>query len=116
LCPSTASLHDSQVDLSVKDEVVLRDRGYFGAKAKGVDFTMKRRISEKPLEELDKERNRLISKLRSPGERPHAVIKRIFDSGRVLVTTVQRVHVKMMAVAFAFDLYQLYTLKNAKVI
>jgi len=66
---TTASLHDapvalelpqifdlghSQVDLSTKDEIVLRDRGYFGAEAKGIDFTMKRRTSEKPLEELDK--------------------------------------------------------------
>src|SRR5512136_2321783 len=40
---TTASLHDSQVDLSIEGEVVLRDRGYFGAMAKGVDFTMKRR-------------------------------------------------------------------------
>ena len=29
---TTASLHDSQVDLSSKDEVVYRDQGYFGAK------------------------------------------------------------------------------------
>jgi len=113
---STASLHDSQVDLSTQGEVVLRDRGYFGAKAKGVDFTMKRRTTEKPLGELDKERNRLISKLRSPGERPHAVIKRIFGAGRVLVTTVRRVQIRMMVTAFAFNLYQLCTLKNAKVI
>jgi IS5 family transposase len=47
--------------------------------AKGNDFTMKRRTTEKPLGELDKERNRLISILRSPGERPHAVIKRVFE-------------------------------------
>jgi IS5 family transposase len=113
---STASLHDSQVDLSIEDEVVLRDRGYFGAKAKGVDFTMKRRTTDKPLGELDKERNRLISKLRSPGERPHAVIKRFFNSGWVLVTTIKRVHVKMMVTAFAFNLYQLCTLKKAGVI
>ena len=43
-------------------------------------------------------------------------IKRVFDSGRVLVTTVQRVHIKMVVAAFAFNLYQLCTLKNAKVI
>src|SRR5512136_2424117 len=113
---STASLHDSQVDLSIKDEIVLRDRGYFGVTAKGIDFTMKRRTSEKPLLELDKERNRLISQLRSPGERPHAVIKRVFGAGRVLVTTVRRVGIKMMVTAFAFNLYQLCTLKNARVI
>lgn len=113
---TTASLHDSQVDLSTEGEVVLRDRGYFGAKAKGIDYTMKRRTTEKTLDKLDKERNRLISALRSPGERPHAVIKRVFGAGRVLVTTVKRVGVMMMVTAFAFNLYQLCTLKNAKVI
>lgn len=113
---TTAKLHDSQVDLSVEGEIVLRDRGYFGVKAKGIDFTMKRRTTDKPLDELDKERNRLISVLRSPGERPHAVIKRVFRAGRVLVTTVKRVGVKMMVTAFAFNLYQLCTLKNARIV
>jgi len=32
----------SQVDVSKEGEVVLRDRGYFGVKAKGIDFTIKR--------------------------------------------------------------------------
>ena len=85
---TTASVHDSQVDLSVEGVPVFRDRGYFGVPAKGIDFTMKRRTTDKPLSDLDKERNRLISKLRSPGERPHAVIKRVFGAGRVLVTTI----------------------------
>lgn len=113
---TTAKVHDSQVDLSVEGEVVLRDRGYFGVSAKGNDFTMVRRTTDKPLGELDKERNRLISKLRSPGERPHAVIKRVFGAGSVLVTTVQRVCVSMMVTAFAFNLYQLCTLKKRQVI
>jgi len=113
---STASLHDSQVDLSIPGVPVFRDRGYFGVEAKGIDFTMKRRTTDMPLSDLDKERNRLISILRSPGERPHAVIKRVFDAGRVLVTSVRRVHVKMVVTAFAFDLYQLCTLKKANVI
>ena len=39
---TTASLHDSQVDLSSEGEIVYRDRGYFGAKAKGFDATMRR--------------------------------------------------------------------------
>ena len=113
---TTAKVHDSQIDLSKEGEVVIRDRGYFGVPARGDDFTMVRRTTDAPLGELDKERNRLISKLRSPGERPHAVIKRVFGAGRVLVTTVRRVHVKMMVTAFAFDLYQLCTLKNARII
>ena len=113
---TTAKLHDSQVDLSREGEVVLRDKDYFGVQARGDDFTMKRRTTDAPLGELDKERNRLISKLRSPGERPHAVIKRVFSTGMVLVTTVKIVRVKMMAIAFAFNLYQLCTLKSAQII
>jgi IS5 family transposase len=113
---TTASVHDSQVDLSIEGEPVLRDRGYFGVLAKGIDFTMRRRTTDKPLSELDKERNRLISKLRAPGERPHAVIKRVFGAGRVLVTTIRRVHVKMIVTAFVFNLYQLCTLKRAQMI
>ena len=112
---TTASVHDSQIDLSVEDEIVLRDRGYFGAKAEGIDSTMKRRTIETVLGILDKHRNRLISRLRAPGARPHAVIKRVFGAGRVLVTTVRRVHVELMVTAFAYNLYQLCTLKKAKV-
>jgi len=107
----TSSVHDSRVDLSVEGEVVLRDKGYFGVKAKGNDFTMKRAAAGRPLNDLDQLRNRLISKLRFPGERQFAVIKRVFRSAHVMVTTIPRVHVKMVFTAFAFDLYQLYTLK-----
>lgn len=42
--------------------------------------------------------------------------KRIFGEGRVLVTTIKRVHVELMFTAFAFNLYKLCTLKKAKVI
>jgi len=44
------------------------------------------------------------------------VIKRVFRAGRVLVTTVKRVGVLMMVTAFAYNLYQLCTLKNARII
>lgn len=77
---------------------------------------MKRRTTMQPLGGLDKEYNNLISRIRAPCERPHAVIKRIFNAGRVLVTTVARVHVKMVVNALAYNLYQLCTLKNAGVI
>ena len=38
---STASLHDSQVDLSIPGVPVFRDKGYFGVNARGIDYTMK---------------------------------------------------------------------------
>lgn len=113
---STASLHDSQIDLSIPGVPVLRDKGYYCVKAKGVDFTLERRTKDLSLSELDKERNRLISILRSPGEIPNAVIKKIFNAGRALVTTVKRVHVEIVVNAFAFNLYQLCALNNSKII
>jgi IS5 family transposase len=113
---TAASIHDSQVDLSVEGEVVLRDKGYFGVPPKGDDFTMKRATTGHPLNDIDKLRNSLISKLRSPGERPYSVMKRVFRAGHVLVTTIQRVHVKMVFTVIAFNLCQLCTLKKVKVI
>jgi hypothetical protein len=53
---------------------------------------------------------------RAPGERPFAVIKRVFGSGHVLVTTVGRVAVKMLLVCFGYDLYQLRALRRAEVV
>ena len=48
--------------------------------------------------------------------RKAGVIKRVFRSAHVMVTTIPRVHVKMVFTAFAFDLYQLCTLKNAEIV
>jgi IS5 family transposase len=58
-------------------------------------------------------RNLQISKIRAPGERPFAVVKTVFKAAHVLVTTVNRVNVKMVFTAMAYNLYQLRTLKRA---
>ncbi len=54
---TTASVHDSQIDLSELNEVVYRDRGYFGAIAKGFAATMQRAVRGHPLEISDLLRN-----------------------------------------------------------
>lgn len=113
---TTASTHDSQVDLSKKGEVAYRDRGYHGAVARGYSATMKRGARDHPLGIMDKLRNLRISKKRAPVERHYAVIKRVFNAGHVLVTTVPRVNVKMIFTAFGFDLYQLFTLRKQGVV
>jgi IS5 family transposase len=46
---TTASVHDSQIDLSEEGEVVYRDRGYFGAEPKGFDATMQRGVRGHPI-------------------------------------------------------------------
>jgi transposase, IS5 family len=110
---TTASVHDSQVDLSSEDERVYRDKGYFGAPAKGRSVNMFRATRGHPLSAWDKMRNFQISRIRAPGERPFAVIKNVFKAAHVLVTTVQRVNVKIVFTAIAYNLYQLRTLYQA---
>jgi len=46
---TTASVHDSQVDLSTEGEVVSRDKGYQGAEANGYAATLKRAARGHPL-------------------------------------------------------------------
>jgi len=88
-------------------EVAYRDEGYQGAVLRGYDATMKRASRGHPLSIWDRLRNKRISRKRCPGERPFAVIKRVFGSGYVLVTTVSRVRVKMVFSCFCFILVQL---------
>ena len=68
---TTASAHDSDIDLSKCDEVVYRDKGYTGkeTKAKG-NGSMKRGN----LTIWEKLRNKRIAKKRAPGERPFSVL------------------------------------------
>ena len=105
-----ANVHDSRVDLSEEGEVVYRDKGYFGVKPRGYDATMRRATRGHLLGIKDNLRNKRINRKRAPGERPFAVIKRVFNAGHVLVTTVARVRVKMVFACFCFNLMQLGSL------
>jgi len=109
---TAASVHDSQVDLTKPGEVAYRDKGYQGAPCAGYNATMKRAARGRPLGIRDILRNKRISRTRSPGERPYAVIKRVFGAAHTLVTTVARAGVKMLFASFSFNLYQLRTLKK----
>jgi IS5 family transposase len=107
-----ASVHDSQVDLTKPGEVSYRDRGYFGALCKGYNATMKRATRGHPLNIREKMRNKRITHKRAPGERPYAVIKNIFHSGHVKVTTTLKTHTKNIFTCFCYNLMQLNTLKQ----
>ncbi len=109
---TTASVHDSQVDLTKPGEVAYKDKGYFGAPSKGYSATMRRSVRGHPIGIRDVLRNKRISKKRAPGERPYAVIKNVFKSGHTMVTTVARVAVKMVFASFGFNLFQLLTLRK----
>ncbi len=110
---TTASVHDSQIDLSREGKRIYRDKGYFGSPAKGRSVTMYKATRGHPLSKWDRMRNFQISKIRAPGERPFAVIKTVFKAAHVLVTTVERVKVKMVFTAMAYDLYKLGFLRKS---
>ncbi|ADI75082.1 transposase IS4 family protein (plasmid) [Methanohalobium evestigatum Z-7303] len=113
---TTATVHDNKVDLSRENEVVYRDKGYFGSKCCGYDATMQRAVRGRPLGIREILRNSRISAIRVTGERVYAVTKGVFKSGTTLVTTVKRVNLKMLFTAFGFNLYQLSTLRSKGVI
>ena len=70
---------------------------------------MKRGARGHPIGIRDKLRNDRISRKRTKGERPFAVIKSVFTSGTVRVTEMGRVRVKKMFSAFSYNLDQLRT-------
>jgi transposase, IS5 family len=107
---TTASIHDENVDLTKKGEPCVRDRGYTNGGGRGLCITMIRASPGKPLTEKQKELNSFLSKVRAPVEHPYAVMKRIFHGGRVLVTTVTRVKVKMTLLCTCYNLFRALTL------
>ena len=115
---TTASLHDGNIDLVEDgDKSAYRDKGYFGKKLKAgnvEDMTMKRGTRAGKLNGGEQKRNKMISRIRAPGERPFGVIKRVFNGGRTLVKTIGRVKIKEIFKCFAFNLYQLVTLERKK--
>jgi IS5 family transposase len=78
---TTASVHDSQVDLARNGEVRYADRGFFGSKTKGYDAAMRKATRGSPLSYKDEMRNKRISRVRSPIERSYAFVKRVCKAG-----------------------------------
>lgn len=116
---TTASLHDSQINLIKKGDVAAyRDKGYVGTPVpEGVeDMTMKKSTKSRKLNGGELKRNKAISRVRAPGERPFAVIKRVFHGGETLVKTLERVAIKEVFKAFSFNLYHLVTLKRKELV
>jgi IS5 family transposase len=108
---TTASVHDSKIDLATPQDVIYRDRGYTGKETKAKGNGSMKRGNLTPHEKL---RNKRISKKRAPGERPFSVVKRVFHGERTQVKTLGRVRVKETFKYFAYDLYQLVTLERKR--
>ncbi len=103
---TTASVHDNNVDLTKKGEVCVRDRGYAGSGGKGLCIDMIKANRGSPLTSEDRELNKFLSKVRAPVEHPFSVMKRIFHAGRVRVTTIVRVNVRMTFVCTCYNLFR----------
>lgn len=115
---TTASVHDSQIDLvDVNDIAAYRDKGYFGSPLSAsnvIDQTMKRAPKGRKLNGGEQKRNRMISRIRAPGERVFSVMKRVFKGGHTYVKTVERVAVKEMFKCFSYNLYQLWSIERRR--
>jgi len=100
---TTTLMHSSRVYLFRPGEGVYLDKSYFGVKTLGYSEAM-RRAQGQPLGIRDRLRNRSINRRRAPGERPFAVIKRVFNADHVLVTMVPWVHMKVVFACVCFNL------------
>ena len=115
----TASQHDATIEqIKEGDIAAYRDKGYFGVflPKKVLDFTMDRAVRGRPLTKEQKERNRRISSIRAPGERPFSVIKTVFNRARTRYKRLGRVNIQSLMSCFTYNLYQLFTLKKKGVI
>ena len=109
---TTASVHDSQVDLGIPGVTVYRDKGYSGSPTKGIDATMDKASRNRKLTTDQIGRNRRISRKRSPGERPCSVMKGVFHGDHVFVTMIRRVRVKATFMCLGYNLMTMITLKK----
>ena len=104
---TTASLHDSQVDLSIPGIPCYRDKGYAGAQCRGI-----KAARNHPLAVGKIRRNLRITRKRSPGERPYSVIKCVMHGGHTFVTMVRRYRVKAMFLCLGYNALIMITLKK----
>ena len=109
---TTASVHNSQVDLSIPDILCYKEKGYFDVEGRGIDATMDRSLKGYRLPVESIRRNMRITRKRSRGERPYSVIKTIFHGGHVFVTTIPSVRVKNMFMCLGHNLMCMISMKK----
>jgi IS5 family transposase len=86
------------------------DKAYHGLEIRGISAAMRRGARGHPLGIRDRLRDRRLNRKSAPGERPLAVIRRVFFAGYVLVMSVERVRVKIVFAYICFNLVQLGSL------
>ena len=99
---TTASVHDSEVDLAIPEDIIYRDKAFTGtnSKAKGnASMILGKLIIWGEL------RNKRIMKKHTQGEHPYATIHRSFNGGTTKLTTIPRVFVQQLFVCAGYNLY-----------
>lgn len=113
---TTASVHDSQVQLEEDgDGPMYRDRAYAGIPINAVgvtDCTMHKAYRGCPVTPRQVRQNQRFSKIRCLGERPFAVIKRVFHGNHVFVKTCERVGLVVGLRCLAYNIYRAYGLSR----
>ncbi len=104
LAVTSASVHNSQIDLPIPGIVCYRHKRYFCSPCRGIDATMDRSAKGHKLPVQSVRRNLCISRIRSMVEHPYAFCKRMFQFSHVMITTVQRVRVKTYFTAMCYNL------------
>ena len=105
---TSANVHNSKIDLANPDEIIFRDKGYFGGVTCAIgNGTMDRNVRGHKMSWRQKHRNKRITKRRAKGERPFAVIKRVMNGGHTTLTTLPRVLAQTFVVCFTFNLMQI---------
>ncbi len=109
---TTANVNDCLVQLVEKGDIkAYRDKGYFNAPLPDgvLNGTLFRTPPKRKMPSRTSFRNRMLAKVRGCGERPFAVIKRVFHGERTYVKRLDRVRIKEMFKGMAFNLYNLFT-------
>nr|WP_298409045.1 transposase [Ferroplasma sp.] len=109
---TTASLHDSQVDLSIPGIPCYRDKGYSGAQCRGINAAMDKAARNHTLTVDKIRRNLRVTRKRSPGERPYSVIKGVMHGRHTFVSTIRRYRVKAMFLCLGYNALTMITLKK----
>jgi transposase, IS5 family len=110
---TSANIHDNNIDLVERNDIAAyRDRGYSGRQLKYARVEDKTMIRKDKNKEWVKATNKAISRVRCQGERPFAVIKNVFNGTSTKVKKLSRVAVKEMFKCFAYNLYNLVTVKR----
>lgn len=80
-----------------------------------MDKTMRRSVRGHPISTKDKRRNSAISRVRSLVERLFDVIKRVFHSGHLMVTTHLRAQARLLFTCFSYNLFNLVSIRNRQI-